>query len=148
MFSRMRLGTSWLTAPVGCVLLVFGLTSTAQAGFISTGVDLSQSDFALFGFSAGASAPSKDRDESPAPARQLKRDVGILPQFGSLGSGGGMSSTHSAGGTAGSGASQSALIAADVDVSVELAARLGPQGRVWLPPPFSTGVFRPPRCMG
>lgn len=32
-----------------------------------------------------------------------------------------------------------------IDSSTQLITQLGPEGRVWLPPPFSTGVFRPPR---
>ncbi len=43
------------------------------------------------------------------------------------------------------GAAHAMLPTTLIDIPTQLITQLGPEGRVWLPPPFSTGVFRPPR---
>ncbi len=127
---------------VGWALLGLGFHSTAEAGFISTSVQ----NEGLASFSASmAGSPAPSREKTPPPSFLLQKQIAWMHLGNTPGSSGGMSS-QSVGGP--SGASPSAVLTAEAAFRSELSSCLGPERKIWLPPPFSTGVFRPPRFVG
>jgi hypothetical protein len=133
----------------------FALAGTAQAGYVASdvasalslpadetvpGSNLRWSDFQG---GAGASRPAA---KAPPIAAQvsLARHAQYFNFVGiQTGTGGMTAPSADSGG-------QFAPLAVLFDqgaANAQLVAWLGPDGRAWLPPPFSSGVFRPPRCM-
>lgn len=112
-------------------LLLFACAGTAQAGFMPVQMD----DHATPAAGTTNTAPAHP-DHQPAPPSVHDHD--FATQSSSNGVSG--SSVTTSGGNA-----PPAILGDNVNVSARLIALLGPEGRVWLPPPFSTGVFRPPR---
>lgn len=113
-------------------LLAAAYCAPAQAGLIS-----------VEGASAFAAAtiddPAPDAQQ-PAPDRpEIKR---LDEEAANLETSGGMSGTVVV--TSG-GSPPPAILSSATDVAPRMVSRLAPERRVWLPPPFFTGVFRPPR---
>lgn len=139
----MRSQRTILISTFAFAALVLG-TQAVDAGFMATAVHAGCDSTGLTGSpSAGAASVGQDdgreRDPLVPPRRSFDQDQ--LLALGPSGSGG-MTPTTTGGPSSGS---APAILADAADVRCELIAWLGPEGRVWLPPPFSSGVFRPPR---
>jgi hypothetical protein len=125
---------------IGCWLL--SAAGTAEAGFIAASVDRDAS--ALAGTSS--MAPSDDTPGRRLPiAEQLERQAALASPFAPA-------STGSAGAPVTSASSSGPPVADLPPVAVTppsgLVTRLAVDRDEWLPPPFLSGIFRPPRFVG
>jgi hypothetical protein len=133
--SRFSIGTMnfRLTTLIAAALVV-ACSSSARAGFLTVD-SLVVAEFDK----AASSAPVDDTPAPPIPwVQQLQRKALANAPAGS-----GM--TGAAGLSGSSHASAAALPMLPPDTPAQLSARVRVAERAWLPPPFSTGIFRPPR---
>lgn len=129
-----------LTFTIAALFVLAG-TSSAWAGYMS----VDQLDATGSHEATTASTANTPDDNQPLPARpsiERERPRGLA----NAPSDGGMSGSAGIGGA--SQAPSPAFIVVPCSTSAQLSARLHLSERVWLPPPFSTGVFRPPRRIG
>jgi hypothetical protein len=126
---------STLAIVTGCWL---ASAASAEAGFIAASVDLEANSNGLLSSMSGSEHPSP---VSPALELLVQRQAAWANPFApsSTGSAGAPSNLGSSGGPP----------AADLPVAAAapsgLVTRLAAEREVWLPPPFLTGIFRPPR---
>ena len=128
---------STLALVTGCWLL--SAAGTAEAGFIAASVDRDAS--ALAGTSS--MAPTDESSDRPASTpEQLERQAALASPFApaSTGSAGAPVTTASS-----SGPPAADLPAVAVLSPSGLVTRLAVDREEWLPPPFLSGIFRPPR---
>lgn len=114
--------------------------NAVEAGFIGLDLDGKAPEFVPMQAIGSSSSTSQDvqHNDAPAPTEELQRnDQAMQPTNGGMNS--------SAAGGSSNPVPTLALPAVAVNASAQLISWLGPEGRVWLPPPYLSGVFRPPR---
>lgn len=135
-----RRNSNLLTAAL--LVGVFSVSATAEAGFVSV-ADSSSESLLAAGAGASSSVPARsEKNQDPSYLLGRLLDGGFADQSGGMTS---SPQTSSAGSNA---PPPAALTTTALSAEAQLIQRLGPAGKVWLPPPFSTGVFRPPRFVG
>ena len=115
--------------------LVVACSSSARAGFLTADPFV----VAEFRDNAASSTPVDDESLPTVPwvqQHQRKALANAPANSGMSGAAGISGPSH---------APAAALPVVLPDTSAQLSARLHVEERAWLPPPFSTGVFRPPR---
>lgn len=124
----------------GVISLGLGsLSGQAEAGYLAAGIGGDK--VAPFTLESGGSSSSESssRDRAPLTLADWEHHV----------------AGHSAGGMTSqsvtptsSGAVPCILVQSNPPAAALLVSWLGPAGRVWLPPAFLSGIFRPPRFVG
>jgi hypothetical protein len=127
---------STLAIVTGCWL---ASAASAEAGFIAAGVDLEATSGGLLSSMSGSEHQSP---VSPALELLVQRQAAWANPFAptSAGSAGAPGTTPSSGGPP-----AADLLPVAAAVPSGLVTRLAAEREVWLPPAFSTGIFRPPR---
>src|SRR5579872_2968524 len=133
-------------------LAVFLLTqgSAVEAGYVSAGLELVSGNASLAGsvgeMGAGTGSSAISASQSDLPRRiDHSRHTAVYRPSSNFAPIGGMAvpvSDYSGG------SSIVAIIGKEAARHAELAIWLGKEGRAALPPPLSTGIFRPPRFVG
>jgi hypothetical protein len=121
--------------------LLFGV-STAEAGFIAASVDRDAAWLAA----TSSMAPSGENDDSPSSVNELTRwlqqhAAWAGPSSPTSGGAAGAPATSSSSG----GAPSACLPPVAAAPLARLVVRLAVARDEWLPPPFLSGIFRPPR---
>ena len=117
-------------------------STTANAGYISAGLDsvLRDGSWTEMGMGSGSSTAPVDDDTLPPPLRLPEKSADV-PPASFFGSSGGMTSP-----TPDSNSSQGAgFVVIQIADESELSVWLGREGRAHLPPPLVTRVFHVPR---
>ena len=132
MYSTWRIRCLTLTWALGAY---FTLLTHVEAGFIFAKPETVSQNALL----EADSSTSKPSPHTPIPHRVNRAATETAPSSG-------MSSpttvvTHSVTSAYASNPTY------QIDLSPHLTTRLSQDNRVWLPPPFSTGIFRPPRYL-
>ena len=121
-------------------MVYFTIGTKAEAGFITADPNTVSAD--PLGVDEMESAKSSSQPaETPIPPAYKNPQAETAPTSG-------MSSPSTVTSISSGGAAYADLSAPLIDLPCPLIARLGPESPVWLPPPFSSGVFRPPRFVG
>ncbi len=140
--------TAILIPAVGLALILANGTRIAEAGYVSSGLECVRGDATPVDLSVGASAT---HIESAIPADAIRVDLlsrnqstltKILADFGP-------SSGMSPPSSEWQGIQPDVLVQKNLPLGgLPMAEWLGVEGRAALPPPLSTGIFRPPRFVG
>jgi hypothetical protein len=140
--------TTILIPALGLALFLANFGQVAEAGYVSSGLECVRGDATPVDLSQGASAIS---DESARPVDEVKIELSnrhkakLSRAPADFGPSSGMSPPDSEGS-----ANQPDLVGPkNLPVGgLPMAEWLGAEGRAALPPPLSTGIFRPPRFLG
>lgn len=135
------------TAPaLALALLALSQGAVVEAGFVSAESACIRGEVALLDLEGAGAGAAPEKNDSPLQplVEDHVRDSAPAPSFSLFGTGG-MSSPlpdHV------SGNAPVAVLTADGIRQTQLAVWFAEDGRAGLPPPLSTGIFRPPRFVG
>ncbi len=132
----MRLRFSHILASICLVTLVGLIPENAEAGFVW-----------ITDSTAGSLMSAHDAGAGPANHAADRRIELGRPEPGFLGHSAGASAPSPQRPSTGS-LSVAILSSAKLSGESQLIDRLGPDRKVWLPPAFLSGIFRPPRFVG
>jgi hypothetical protein len=140
--------TTILIPAILLALILANVAGVAQAGYVSTGLECVRGDSTPVDLSVGAGAASAE-SAVPTDAIRLNMLHGNRSTLSRAPADFGPSSGMSPPAPEWEGVQPDVLVQKSLPIAgLSMAEWLGAEGRAALPPPLSTGIFRPPRFVG